>query len=440
MQYKDRPLLQRRLSLDSSRDQKDPNAKLKALARTGSFNEGHKALVPPENQQIHQNPDPFDVTESDDSSSDDQSQDLHLLPQNQIHQNVPQQQPPERHGYTHVDVTSAAMKLNGTGEQFDGASKDEYDDIKQSMEQQRGGRRVKDREVRFEMMRRRIEQASLRRDVGGGDETMGLFTAPEWTLGKSLTKKDVRWYREQFKELSGQHPHMTIMPGTMMWQERVKKQHGLGKKTRMHNTGDVFHGGERIHTVNKRGQAGDVLGQRSRHGLGGRVQPDRALKWYNRTRDQAQGDTTFDVNGVKMGYEICADSSTKRVRNELNDKGQSPLDVHVVNGAGQPLDERSMALTQGGLGVASDSGSGQSEFTVAQESWDHQDESMEDVQKWHPDTRTYSTESKRTNLRTPVRMQSPQGQGDRTVTTAPQNYDPTYAHEHHGRHKLPPRL
>jgi len=77
---------------------------------------------------------------------------------------------------------------------------------------------------------------------------------------------------------------------------------------------------------------------------------------------------------------------------------------------------------------------------VAQESWDHQDESMEDVRRWHPDTRTYSTESKRANLRTPIRMQSPVGQGDRTVRTAPQNYDPTYAHEHHGRHKLPPRL
>ena len=96
MQYKDRPLLQRRNSLDSKLGERDPNAKLKSLVRSGSFDEGHKALMPKDEQQPPEPRGvmPIELSQSADESLDDQNQ----IQPNQ-NQHVPPQVP-ERQGYT----------------------------------------------------------------------------------------------------------------------------------------------------------------------------------------------------------------------------------------------------------------------------------------------------------------------------------------------------
>lgn len=277
-------------------------------------------------------------------------------------------------GYTHLHVTAANMRV---GEQaFEGRTGQEFAAIRAELMANAQGAPVKERDVRFEMMRRRVEAASANR-ARAGDRAMGLFTAPEGALGDNLKKSDVNWYRRHFKELSAAHPDMTIMPGTMNWQERTKKRRGLGKKTALRTTGDVFHGGKRVHTVNKHRDAGDTSGQRVLHRRGKpAASGQRAAKWYNRGKGPRDGGSRFDVAGVKMGYEICADHDDKRLRRELHKTGADVPDVHVVNAAGNSYSGGHAALTAGGIAVSNNGVMSETQVGQAEGDYDPTDEEL----------------------------------------------------------------
>jgi len=327
--------------------------------------------------------------------------------------------------YTHVDVNAATMQLNENGDRFAGAEAEEYAATKVELERERGP--VDDRDVRFAMMQRRVEAASERRDEHG-PETMGLFTAPEWALGKNLEEEDVKWYRQQFKGLSRQHPHMAIMPGTMHWQQTQKSRSGE-ERTGLRNTGDVFHAGHRVASVDKRKDSGDHRAAKLPDGTDATVPQFRQM--WEQGRDASKGSALFDIGGVRMGYDICADASSKRVRSELNDRKKEPLDIHVINGAGQAVENGSVALKAGGIGAGSDAGTGVGFGGVAQEAWDHKNKDLKTANRYKDGELTEYL--RRVNMDTSVAMS-----GARDLKS-PEVFDPKYRHEHRLRHKLPGR-
>lgn len=326
-------------------------------------------------------------------------------------------------GYSHIHVSSANIRMPMG--QFDRRSKTEYDTIKRELEQKKG-RSVKDREVRYAMVKRRVQSASEERARTGGDETLGIFTAPEGMLGDNLKKKDVRWYREKFAKLSGKNPHMAIMPGTMAWQERRKKEgKKFAKETVLRTTGDVFHGGQRVHSVDKRDDGGDTTGVKALHRpFGPTVPRERAQKWFTRGKD---GGTTFNIGGVNMAYEICQDHSNDRARQELHDKGEGGQDVHIVNSMGNSLQDRHLALREGGIGIGSDGDRGDSSLVRAQEDWDPQDETPVRIPTKNEPVPSY--------LGKPI-------EAPKKITPLPTTFDSQqnpYQREHYGRFRLPGR-
>lgn len=335
--------------------------------------------------------------------------------------------PNPKDGYSHVHLSAAHVKMP-KGE-LKGRSKAEYDLIKQQLELKKG-RTVKDREVRYAMIKNRVRSASeAKARSGGGDETLGVVTAPEGMLGENLNKKDVRWYRQKFARLSAKNPHMAIMPGTMAWQERRKKQgKKFAKETVLRTTGDVFHGGQRVHSVDKRDDGGDTTGVKGQHLLGKRtVSQQRAAKWFSRGKD---GGTTFNIGGVDFAYDICQDHSTKRTREDLHAQGEGGRDVHVVNSMGNGIDSRHVALKDGGLGVGSDSDRGDSTLMRAQDDWDKDD----DTQVLNPANNQMIPGYLGKGQTVPQRLVRP-------PTTAFDNqgeHDP-YEREHLGRFRLPGR-
>ncbi|MCC6620521.1 MAG: hypothetical protein IT385_04660 [Deltaproteobacteria bacterium] len=333
-----------------------------------------------------------------------------------------------------MHVSNANMRIGLDGK-FEGRTADEYGQVKAELAKDRPDGKVDDREVRFEMMRRRVESAAQARaqsipEDEDPQKTMGLFTAPEGALGDSLTKQDAKWYRKQFKGLSAQHPDMTLMPGTMNWQERQRKQHGLGKKTALRTTGDVFHAGKRVHTVDKHEDVGDTMGQHARHkGKGDSpVSKERAQKWYGRGRGDSKSGSTFQVGGVGMGYEICGDHPAHRLRHELHETGAEPLDVHVVNSAGNMIHPGHVGLREQGLAVSSDAVQGETQIGRAEAGYDPNNQ--------QPTHTSQSTKPVPGYLGMSVPLTT-------TRTTLPRTpFDPKdnpYAHEHKGRFRLPGR-
>lgn len=403
--------------LDRNKDMKGGGDLLRErLKRSESFDEGQRHLIPPpeQNPQVLRPNAPRELqerqlpVEGQDGLEDQQGGEPQVLPelpleglgqddqndQNDQVQGAPQQGGPQldpqpqqvapqrdpfadkepalnpQQGYSHVHISAAKVKMP-RGE-FKDRSKDEYDKVKQRLETKKG-RSVKDREVRYAMVKGRVKSAERARARSGGDETLGIFTAPEGMLGENLTKKDVRWYREKFGKLSEKNPHMAIMPGTMAWQERRKKEgKKFAKETVLRTSGDVFHGGERVHTVDKRDDGGDTTGVKGQHLLGKRgVSRQRAQKWFSRGKD---GGTSFNIGGVDMAYDICQDHSTKRTREDLHGKGQGGKDVHIVNSMGNGIDSRHIALRDGGIGVGSDADRGDSTLMRTTEDWDRNDQ------------------------------------------------------------------
>lgn len=349
----------------------------------------------------------------------------------------PQQEPPRRdpfadkepaqnpqQGYSHVHVSAAKVKLP-RGE-FQGRSKQEYDKVKEQLERKKG-RSVKDREVRYAMIKGRVKSAERARKRSGGDETLGIFTAPEGMLGENLTKKDVGWYRKKFGKLSEKNPHMAIMPGTMAWQERRKKEgKKYAKETVLRTSGDVFHGGQRVHTVDKRDDGGDTAGVKGQHLLGKRtVSKERAQKWFSRGKD---GGTSFSIGGVDMAYDICQDHSTKRTREDLHNKRQGGRDVHIVNSMGNGVDNRNTALREGGIGIGSDGDRGDSRLLRTTEDWDHDDQT--------------EVKNPSTDRMIPGYLGKGQSSAQRISSLDRTDFDPEqnpYQSEHLGRFRLPGR-
>lgn len=272
---------------------------------------------------------------------------------------------PDTRPYSHLDVTTALMKTDINGNFVD-QSKEEYDATKLKLESDAEGRPVRDQDVRFEMLRSRIEAADAARAASQADlsetddaaRVMGMFVAPEWVLGKNNTKEDMDEYVGRFSALSANHPDMLMVPGTSVWQERRDKGR-FTKENVLHSSADAYFGGEHVHRTNKMNIGFDENGVE--HQFKDEAQSDqRAKKWWNKADEHQAGAASsglFQAGGRNFALDICADHGDGSVaaKEYMANGGGRGVDAHILTSHSAQLKENSTVVKDGGHFVHSDS-------------------------------------------------------------------------------------
>ncbi len=291
--------------------------------------------------------------------------------------------------YSHVDVNTALLKLDRAGN-FKEESKTEYDTTKARLELEKGGS-ASDREVRVAMLEVRMREADANRalaqaSAGDSEQVMGLFMAPEWALGKNLTEEDMAYYDASFQALSAQMPHTLMAPGSGVWQERRKKG-TFTKENVLHNTANVYLGGERKAQVHKQAEGMDIDHAVHRFKGGQGVDTARSRKWWDKAPERsAPGSATFSAGGRRFGLDICADHGNSRVTQQVIGGHEAPLDMQLLMSAGAQPMEAGTAVKDGGMIAHSDaSGVGQLKAATGGDTVYHAGvEGMKTVKPWAP--------------------------------------------------------
>ena len=250
-----------------------------------------------------------------------------------------------------------------------------------------------------------------------------LFVAPEWLFtgmvrnkagdleaGGALTEGEMQAVTRGLAELSGRHPNMVIMPGTILWS---KPAVGMfeGKAGSQHadlvfNTSPVMCGGELVHNVYKSVDGGDAA--LSAKGLGGqpydvpsedngygarmqlfpgdptmpqRLKTDENLQaqfheartgssrdWEEKLMGEgvevSDQNNFFVAEGRTFAVEVCADHASGSVARRQFEGGKGEtmaqlkkkggVDVHVVIAAGSTIAPNKSVVKPDGILVAND--------------------------------------------------------------------------------------
>jgi hypothetical protein len=300
-----------------------------------------------------------------------------------------QLQDPLTQPYTHLDVHTPLYDVDIQGEFNNDASQARWEAARERLIES-GKARPKEHDIRLEMIREHVADAEATRSqaqqdlIEGGDDNsrvMGMMMLPEWFLGKNLTKKTMKKYRKGLKQISEEHPEVFIQPGTGVWQERVAKSKlgktGMGKNTVMHSTGDVFFGGDKVHTQDKMFDGMDTNATKYAYGKhkGEEVPKPQKLKWFGEAPERtAKGpeycyDATdhtasshFDVGGRRFAMDICGDHGSDgfRAQREMTEDDLPPTDVHLVTSNGSILQDQGATVRDGGIAIQNDATKGSS--------------------------------------------------------------------------------
>ena len=206
------------------------------------------------------------------------------------------------------------------------------------------------------MGRCRIQALTLAPEI----EVRYLFVAPEYFLSAGsdahiVTREDQQHILTSLRALSTRYPDLMLIPGTLPYYRRrrvedVGKYPGFQHKYISHNAAYVIHDSLKAYKHNKRHDAGEVLPNENRNGK---------ISYRGGTSNGQ-----FNLAGVNIGLEICADHDVGVLRAELIQY----VDLHIVMSASVTLKLDNFCARDGGFLIHSNAGSGHSVYQV-ERSW-----------------------------------------------------------------------
>jgi len=187
----------------------------------------------------------------------------------------------------------------------------------------------------------------------GIDHLHRIFLAPEHLFRRSSAQMALHQAEKDeimraLRAISARHGDAMIVPGTIVWREETGLARLLRRRFEARNTAYVFQHGQVIHNYNKHHDAGELT----------------QIEMQECTFRAGQKLGVFKCWGLRFGLEICFDHKHSTLYNQLQAKGESPVDVHLVVSSSVPNKGGAAAARHGGLLVKSDGGDSLSSHAV----------------------------------------------------------------------------
>jgi hypothetical protein len=169
------------------------------------------------------------------------------------------------------------------------------------------------------------------------------FVAPEHlfrggTQRMAMPEADKKRIIEAVRNLSSNHPDTLIVPGTIVWLQESKLAKLFNRKFDARNSAFVFVGGSEVFRYDKHSDAEELL----------------AAEKANAKFRAGKKLGVFQLWGKSFGLEVCYDHSNAVLYNQIQAKGKTGVDVHLILSSTVPNQGGKVAARSGGLLVHAD--------------------------------------------------------------------------------------
>lgn len=216
---------------------------------------------------------------------------------------------------------------------------------------------------RLELLEENLAEAMQQSDeAGDGPDVLRIFMAPEWFFSRRNEAYNVQEMAQAIKgleELSTRYPNVLLVPGSILWTdeksappepEKKKSWNPFAKKKEpepfdkrgdlLHNTTGAFMGGKSLAYYSKQRDGSDTRFNSRSKGPTLNTDVPNIDKWVENPeqteRHSSSAPHQFELDGLKMGLEICADNGSGMLMRELYDENpeHEGVDVQMVVACG----------------------------------------------------------------------------------------------------------